>query len=239
MINGKNVIGIIGGMGPMATVDLFRKIVTMTAAESDSEHIHILIDNDTAIPDRTEAILCGGTSPVPYITAAAKRLEAMGADLLVMPCNTGHFFHEEISSACTVPLLSMPDETAAAISEMGLSCVGLLATDGTVRSDFLDRAFGRYGIKLLRPDDDAQEKVTRLIYDEVKAGLTPHPECLFCALDTMADAGAQGFVLGCTELPIAFDGVTGYRFIDPTTILAAAAIKAAGYEVKDVRESLC
>lgn len=239
MINGKNVIGIIGGMGPMATVDLFRKIVTMTAAESDSEHIHILIDNDTAIPDRTEAILHGGTSPVPYITAAAKRLEAMGADILVMPCNTGHYFHEEISAACTVPLLSMPDETAAAISGRGFSCVGLLATDGSVKSDFLDRAFDKYDIKLLRPDAEAQEKVMRLIYDEVKAGSTPRPECLFRALDTMAEAGAQAFVLGCTELPIAFEGVTGYRFIDPTSILAAAAVKAAGYEVKHVHKSLC
>lgn len=239
MINGKNVIGIIGGMGPMATVDLFRKIVSMTAAENDAEHIHILIDNDTAIPDRTEAILCGGESPVPYIVAAAHRLETMGADLLIMPCNTGHFFHEEISSACSVPLLSMPEETAIAVRSMGLDCVGLLATDGSVKSDFLDKAFGKYGISLLRPDAAAQREVMRLIYDEVKAGFTPCPERLFPALSAMEAAGAQGFVLGCTELPIAFEGVTGFRFIDPTTILAAAAIRAAGYEVKNVRKSLC
>lgn len=238
MINGKKVIGIIGGMGPMATVDIFRKIVSMTEAENDAQHIHILIDNDTAIPDRTEAILHGGTSPVPYIIASARRLEAMGADLLVMPCNTGHFFHEEISAGCSVPLLSMPEETAAAVKAMGLSCVGLLATDGSVKSYFLDRAFDRFGIKLLRPDDAAQKEVMRLIYDEVKAGLVPHPQRLFPALDAMSTDGAEGFVLGCTELPIAFEGVDGYRFIDPTAILAAAAIKAAGYEVKECFQEL-
>lgn len=239
MINGKNVIGILGGMGPMATVDLFRKIVSMTAADSDSEHIHILIDNDTSIPDRTDAILNGGESPVPYIVASAQRLEAMGADLLVMPCNTGHYFHKEISESCSVPLLSMPDETAAAVKKTGLSCVGLLASDGSVKSDFLDRAFDKYGIGVIRPDEATQKAVMHLIYDEVKAGLTPCPERLFPALDAMADMGAEGFVLGCTELPLAFEGVTGYRFIDPTSILAAAAIRAAGYEVKNVRKSLC
>ncbi len=239
MINGKKVIGIIGGMGPMATVDLFRKIVSMTAAENDAEHIHILIDNDTAIPDRTSAILSGGASPVPYIIAAGNRLAAMGADLLIMPCNTGHYFHEEISAACTVPLLSMPECTAAEVSRMGLSCVGLLATDGSIKSDFLDKAFAKYGVAVLRPDEEAQRAVMSLIYDEVKAGIMPHPEKLYPALDAMTEKGAQGFVLGCTELPLAFEGVGGYRFIDPTAILAAAAIRAAGYEVKDVQESLC
>ena len=114
MINGKKVIGIIGGMGPMATADLFRKLVSLTDADSDREHIHVLIDNDPSIPDRTDAILYGGESPVPLICAAAHRLEAAGADVLIMPCNTGHYFHEEIASSCTVPLLSMPEETAAA-----------------------------------------------------------------------------------------------------------------------------
>ena len=233
MINGKKVIGIIGGMGPMATADLFRKLVSLTDADSDREHIHVLIDNDPSIPDRTDAILYGGESPVPLICAAAHRLEAAGADVLIMPCNTGHYFHEEIASSCAVPLLSMPEETAAAVKEAGFDCVGLLATDGSVKTDFIDRAFAKYGIRLLRPDAEGQAEVMRLIYDEVKSGLTPTPERLFPTLDAMSAEGAQGFVLGCTELPLAFEGVGGYRFIDPTAILAVAAIKAAGYGVKN------
>lgn len=233
MINGKTVIGIIGGMGPMATADLFRKLVTLTDADSDREHIHVLIDNDPSIPDRTAAILDGGASPVPLICAAAQRLEAAGADILIMPCNTGHYFHEEIAASCSVPLLSMPEETAAAVRSAGYTCVGLLATDGSVKTDFIDRAFSKYGIDLIRPDGEGQAEVMRLIYDEVKSGLRPEPERLFPTLDRMSAAGAQGFVLGCTELPIAFEGVGGYRFIDPTAILAAAAIRAAGYTVKN------
>ncbi|MFR5602049.1 MAG: aspartate/glutamate racemase family protein, partial [Lachnospiraceae bacterium] len=99
------IIGIIGGMGPLATCDLFDKMTRMTAATTDQEHVHIIIDSNTCIPDRTQAILHGGPSPVPEIKKSAKRLENMGASLLIMPCNTAHYFYDEICQDLSLPLL--------------------------------------------------------------------------------------------------------------------------------------
>ena len=84
----KKTIGIIGGMGPLATADLFEKIVGHTKAACDQEHLHVVIDSNTNIPDRTAALLHGGADPLPELTGSARRLEAMGADVLIMPCNT-------------------------------------------------------------------------------------------------------------------------------------------------------
>ena len=94
---GKKTIGIIGGMGPLATVELFRQLVVMTKAENDREHIHILIDNFPQVPDRTEAILEGSDRPVALIVEAGRRLIAAGAELLLIPCNTSHYYYEKIA----------------------------------------------------------------------------------------------------------------------------------------------
>ncbi len=104
----KKTIGILGGMGPLATADLFRKIVLMTRAGSDNEHIRIYIDNNSQIPDRTGAILSGGTDPVPQMSDALRHLEACGADCIIMPCNTAHYFLPRLQEQTTVPVISMP-----------------------------------------------------------------------------------------------------------------------------------
>ena len=100
----KKAIGIIGGMGPMATLDLFRKVLDSTDAHSDAEHIRLYMDCHTGVPDRTKAILAGGESPVPYIVESAKKLAAIGAELLLIPCKTSHYFYDEIAAASPVPV---------------------------------------------------------------------------------------------------------------------------------------
>jgi len=132
-------IGIIGGMGPLATADLFRKIICMTKAASDQEHIHIVIDNNTEIPDRTRAILYGGATPLPALARSALKLEVMGADLLLMACNTAHYFYDQMQPFIHVPMLHMPEETAFEVQRRGLTCVGLLATDGTCQTGICSR----------------------------------------------------------------------------------------------------
>lgn len=225
-------IGIIGGMGPMATVDLFRRIVMGTPAQSDREHIRIFIDNNTAIPDRTQALLHGGEDPVPEMVNSAIRLEAMGADFLIMPCNTAHAFYDRLLPFVHVPILHMIRETLEDTRRRSIPKVGLLATDGTIRTRVYHDVFEQAGIELILPDAQGQEELMRLIYQGVKAGRANYDTApLRRALDETLSRGAQALILGCTELPLAFaqyEGLSPYPAIDPTAILAAAAIREAG-----------
>ncbi len=232
----KHAIGIIGGMGPVATLDLFDKLLRHTDARTDADHIRVYIDCHTGIPDRTKAILSGGESPVPYIAESAEKLAAMGADFLLIPCNTSHYFYDEIAELSPVPILHMIRETAKALAEDGVKRVGLLATDGTVQAGVYQAALREYGIETVCPDETAQREVMRLIYDGVKAG-APSFEVggIVAELARMKRAGAERIVLGCTELPIGFAryGIPTDGTVDAADVLAKAAVKAAGYPVKE------
>lgn len=223
-------IGILGGMGPMATVDLFRKIVRMTQAETDQEHIPILIDNNTQIPDRTAAILHGGQDPRPALLCSAKRLQAMGAQLLVMPCNTAHHYYAELANAVNIPILNMIEEAAAEAAQLGLHTVGLLATEGATHSDHYEDALYRRDIRVVKPDAHQQRLVDDIIYNGIKAGNDDYdPSAFRLLLKELAGRGAQVFMLGCTELPLVFENYhLNEPSLDPTTILAARAVIEAG-----------
>ena len=231
MINGQKVLGIIGGVGPMATVDFYKKVIELTDASCDQEHIHVLIDGYSQIPDRTVSILAGDKRPVPYLIDAARRLEAAGADLLVIACNAAHSFFDDISSACSVPLLNMIDLTAQEVAHLGYHCAGLLAVDGTLRSGIYDRVCENRALRLVHPDEAGQRRIMHLIYDEVKAGAPVHPEALDPTFADMQARGAECFLLACTELPLVFSGCQDRVFIDPTRILAREAIRALGYSI--------
>lgn len=228
----KKTLGIIGGMGPAATCDLMEKIISLTAAEKDQDHIHVIADVNTNIPDRTAAILHGGDDPAPEMIRSAKRLEAAGAELLLLPCNTAHYFYDRVAAAVKIPLLHMPRLTAAALREAGVTKAAVLATDGTVRSGVYETALRAEGIEPVYPDAEDEDVLMRLIYDGVKArrsALTAFP--VPDVLARLRTRGAEKFVLGCTELPIAFREL-GLRedCVDPTRILAFAAVRAAGAE---------
>ncbi len=231
----KKSIGIIGGMGPMATSDMFRKILDATDAHNDAEHIRIYIDCHTGVPDRTAAILSDGESPVPYILESVEKLKAMGADFLLIPCNTSHYFYDEITKKSPIPVMHMIRETVQAVKQDGVSCVGLFATDGTVQSGVYQKELEQYGIRTICPDESAQREIMRLIYDGVKAGAdTFDTGAVEQEIHRMCQAGAERIVLGCTELPIAFEkyGISAVGTVDPADVLAKAAVKAAGYPVK-------
>lgn len=231
----KKTIGIIGGMGPMATVDLYRKIVDYTAASKDSEHIHVYIDSNTDIPDRTEAILHGGKDPVPEMVGSAIRLECMGADFLMIPCNTAHYFYDKICAMVHIPILNMLEETALEVKRQNIACVGLLATDGTIESGVYDRVFEKYGISVLHPSTLRQKDVMNLIYKGVKAGIKSIDlSGFFDTLEELNQKGAQTLILGCTELPIAFEIYNiKYKNIDPTAVLARKAVVCANGVLRD------
>ncbi|MCD7864172.1 MAG: amino acid racemase [Lachnospiraceae bacterium] len=228
-------IGILGGMGPLATCDLFHKIIDITDAGCDQEHVCVCIDSNSAIADRTKAILEGGEDPVPEMVKSAVRLQSMGADVLIMPCNTAHYFYDRIVPFLDIPMLHMIRETVKTVRQRGLTKVGLLATDGTCRSGVYETAFHAEGIEMYVPSPARQQAVMDVTYKGVKAGnLSIDLTGFYAAMDELFDQGAQTLILGCTELPVAFDLFHIDRpSIDPTMVLAAAAVCFVGANVKE------
>ena len=220
-------IGILGGMGPMATCDLMKKIIEKTDASCDQEHIRICVDSNTNIPDRTAAILGNGKDPRPEMIKSAIRLQSMGADVIIVPCNTAHWFLPDVEKFVDIPVLYMPSETAKALHAQGIQIAAVLATDGTLRSGLYDRELQKWGITPMYPNADDQKMIMSIIYDYVKAGKPyPHPEKLAALQEVFLRQGVECMILGCTELPIAFSQIsTLLPAIDPTTVLAEAAIR--------------
>lgn len=223
-------IGIIGGMGPKATCDLMQKIIMSTDAKNDQEHIHIFVDCNTNIPDRTKAIFGEGESPVPEIVNSGKNLQSMGADLLVMSCNTAHYFYDKVVKHLDIPLLNMPDETAIYLKNMGIKKVGVLATDGTIESGIYEKSLKRHGIDAIYPSSENQKFIMELIYDYIKSGRDDYDDSrLKDILDELKEKGAEKIILGCTELPIAFERLgENEDLVDPTLVLAYSAVSFAG-----------
>ena len=229
----KKTVGIIGGMGPGATALLFQKLIDYTDAKSDAEHMHIIIDNNTAIPDRTTAILKGENTPALYIVESGKKLEMCGAELLLIPCNTSHYFYDDIQEQLSVPVVNMIAETAKVCLNNGYTKVGILATTGTCNTDTYGRELNKFGVEAVYPDVEGQKRVMEIIYDQVKAGRKINVQILDQTLKKMASKGAQAFILGCTELPFAIkNGDFGYHFLDSLDILAKRAVEMAGYCLK-------
>ncbi|QNL44007.1 aspartate/glutamate racemase family protein [Oscillibacter hominis] len=231
----KKTIGIIGGMGPLATADLFRKIVLMTDAASDNDHIRIFIDDNTAIPDRTLAILSGGADPVEAMADSIRKLEQCGADCLIMPCNTAHYFLPRLRPLTGIPFLSMLEATAkACAAAFPGKTAGVLATRGTLSSGVYERALQSEGVDYLLPEEEDRDRLMQVIYKGVKKGAPI--ESVRGPMEEVLNhmSGADYFILGCTELPIAAEGLAlPQRFVDPTAELAKAAIRFCGYQVKD------
>ena len=233
----RKTIGILGGMGPLATANLFKKIVTMTKADGDNDHIRVYIDSNSAIPDRTAAILQGGPDPTAEMLSALRHLEACGASCIIMPCNTAHYYLPRLQALTGTPILDMLEITARRCAALypGKRAV-ILATRGTLATGLYSAALERQGVDFLVPDEREQDVLMHLIYGVVKASrpLAPEKETWRELLDGLRAKGADYFILGCTELPIVAAELEIPRpFVDSTEELARAAIRFCGYEVKE------
>lgn len=231
----KKTIGILGGMGPLATADLYRKIVLLTKAGCDNDHIRVYIDSNCRIADRTAAILQGGADPLPEMESALHNLEACGADCIIMPCNTAHYFLPKLQEKTAVPFISMLEATAKTCAKQYPGkTAAILATKGTLSTGLYERALEKENVPFVLPDEAQRDMLMHLIYEVVKASrpLEPEVENWRQLLAQLRDAGADYFILGCTELPIIADTlpVEG-PFIDPTAELAKAAIRFCGYQL--------
>ena len=227
------VIGIIGGMGPGATALLFQKLIDYTDAKADTEHIHIVIDNNTTIPDRTLAIMRGENTPVMHICESGRKLEQYGAELILIPCNTSHYFYSSIQEQLKVPVVNMIGETARECLNKGFQKVGVLATTGTCSTNIYSKELEKVGITAVYPDAEGQKQVMEIIYDQVKAGEAINSGIIKNTLIKMKEDGVEAFILGCTELPMALkDGDFECKFIDSLDVLARRAVELSGYRLK-------
>ena len=218
-------VGVLGGMGPAATVEFFRRLVAATPATIDRDHLHILIDNDPGIPDRITALLHGGVSPVPAMVRMAQRLEAAGADVLAMPCNTAHAYIGALRDSVNVLFLDMIEETVLRLRE---HTVGLLATRATIQTGIYHRACSARGIELVTPEDTAQETVVRAV-EAIKASRSlPEVEAAIIGVITDLQArGAEAIVAGCTELSLLDGTKMPVRWFDALDCLVEATIHEA------------
>ncbi|MFJ5792447.1 aspartate/glutamate racemase family protein [Lysinibacillus sp. NPDC093197] len=229
----KQTLGIIGGVGPLATMFIGEMIVRRTKATKDQEHVHTIIDNDTNIPDRTAFILDKTKeNPVPVLIEDAKKLASVGANLIAIPCNTAHTFYDEIAQGSPIPVLHMIRETAKRANDLGAKRVGILATTGTLTSHMYQDALEEFGITPVIPDDQMKEKVMAIIYDYVKAGKDVTQEDWLPIEEAMLALNCDRIVLGCTELSIVNrDLKLSDKYIDSLIVLAECAILACGYEL--------
>lgn len=221
-------IGIIGGMGPLATIDLYEKITFNTKAEKDQDHIHIIIDSYPQIEDRTAYILHGGKNPKDKLIESAKRLENAGADALIMPCNTAHFFAKDIEKEVSIPLIHIVKSTAEAIKNKypKANKIGLIATTGTLKSGVYANILKDYGYHIIELDERLENDIMDCIYKGVKAGKTEEYVPLFQkCVDKITDMGADVLIAGCTEIPILVPHIKSkIPVVDATLELALAAI---------------
>ncbi len=225
----EKVIGIIGGMGPEATLDLFYKIIKNTNVEKDQDHIHLVIDNYPQIPDRTSFLLGKGENPLPYILNSAKKLENFGVSAICMPCNTAHYFENEIRKAISVPFISIVKSVIDEIKEnfKNIKNVGLIATKGTIIGKVYEIPLKKEGFNIIILENLIDE-IMEIIYS-IKRGIIKENSHKFKKiLDDYRKANSEIIIAGCTEIPLLFSYVvTDMPIIDSTLSLAKKVIKFA------------
>ncbi|MBE6013894.1 MAG: amino acid racemase [Lachnospiraceae bacterium] len=219
-------LGIVGGLGPMATVYFMELITDMTQADVDQEHIEIFMHSRPQIPDRTKFILGeSNENPLPMILEACDGLIKSGADVIAIPCITAHYFHDDLMKL-EKPFVNSLVETATYLKDRGITKAGLMATDGTVRSGLFQKVLNEYGIECITPSIEGQKKVMSLIYDNVKAGRAIDTESFRDVKYELRHEGAQVVLLGCTELSIIKrDADVGPGVLDVLEVLAKTSVE--------------
>lgn len=221
------MLGILGGMGPRATVDFMQKVIALTPAVSDQDHIPMLVHNIPQIPDRSACILQGAEDPFPALLRGLDCLKASGARCVVMPCNTAHYWFERLACASPVSMISMIDCVEQRIRFQGTRKVGLMATSATVAAGMYRQRLESMGRECITPDQRHQAQLMQAIYD-IKAGhLRRGQQAMEGVFAQLLAAGAEKVILGCTEIPVGLATVASLRpesCIDATALLAQACV---------------
>ena len=235
----KKTIGILGGMGPEATAYFYELIITHTKASKDQEHIPVIIFSNPKIPPRTDALLKKGPSPLPLLREGVKTLRNAGADFIVMPCVTAHFYYPELVKQEKMLFLNLLDESLRYVKKNfpGLRKAGLIASTGTIESQLFHQKFAERSIQILVPLKKEQEQVMDAIFGKegIKAGFsTGYPKKTIRAVASkLITRGAEAIIAGCTEIPLVLnDRDIKVPLIEPLRITALSCIKFAGYKVE-------
>lgn len=228
----EKTVGVIGGMGPEATVDFLRRLVAATPARDDNDHLHVLVDNNPKIPSRIAALIDGkGEDPAPVLCAMAKGLEKQGADFLVIPCNTAHHYLPVIAKAVKIPLLDM-----VALSIAGLSAlpqkpkrVGMLASPAVRMVGLYEKRLNEAGYDALFPSERGEAGILDIIRT-VKTGRVEesHLRNYAAIANSLSENGAEAFLIACTELSVLGPPPgSSLPYIDALDILVRATLAEA------------
>ncbi|MGL6106167.1 aspartate/glutamate racemase family protein [Romboutsia sp.] len=228
-------VGVLGGLGPMATVYFYEMVVRMTEADKDQEHIDMVIVNKATTPDRTAYIIGeSDENPCVDIIINAKKLENFGVDILAIPCNTAHYFYNEIQSSVNVPIVHMPRETAAYIKANGYKKVGILATRGTIKARVYQNICEEYNIEYEMLDEENQSLLMDIIYKDIKSGKAANMDNFRKIISYLQTLNCDCVILGCTELSILKNdnNLDDKFYIDSMDILAQKVIELSGKNIK-------
>lgn len=230
------LLGILGGMGPLATVDFLNKLTRLTPAERDQAHLPWLTFSQPGIPDRSAAIQSGSDLPSPYLTRGVAWLAEQGAQLIAIPCNTSHYWYDQMQAASRAPILHIADAT---IEEMELrdqaaGAVAVLATRGTVQAGIYSLRLQAKDFAIATISEDEQIQVDQIIRDVKRGEIGLARDAMRALLLQLARRGVGTAILGCTELPIAHmvragDTPTGVQTLDTSLALATVCLRRLGY----------
>lgn len=227
-------LGVIGGLGPMATVRFLELIIRMTKASCDQEHLDMVIYNYPSIPDRTSFILQkSNQNPIKEIMELGIKLQNEKVDYIAIPCITAHCYFKELEKKIETPIINMVKETAVYLNTRQIHKVGVLATDGTIQTKIFQKQIERLGMEAIIPSEKKQKYVMDLIYTDIKAG-RPISMQKFQSVDKeLRENGADVIILGCTELSmIKREEAIGPGYIDAMEVLAMKSIKLCGLPVR-------
>lgn len=230
-------LGIIGGLGPMATALFMKMIIEMTDARNDQDHIDMIVYNCPQIPDRTSYILGESEqSPAPKMIDLGKRLVEEGAELIAIPCVTANYFYAELSAEIKAPIINILDEVRCYLTERNIHRVGLMATSGTIASGLFQKTFAAE-CELVLPTEEDQKDIMHVIYENVKANRPVELDRFECVAKHLREAGAEVILLGCTELSVVKENYDiGAGYLDVMRLLARCAVEHCGKLRKEFDE---
>lgn len=231
----RNTLGVIGGLGPIATAHFMALVAEMTDAKVDQDHLNMIIYSVPSIPDRTAHILDNSKpNPLPQMLAIGQKLAEQNVSRIAIPCITAHYFFDDLEAGISVPLVNGVKETVRHLKENGIKTVGIMATDGTIRSRIFRSELENQGLTAIIPGEEAQKNVMHLIFNNIKAGIPAEMDKFHAAAEDLHSQGAEAIILGCTELSlIKRDYPIGPGFIDAMEVLAQQSVLQCGLPLKD------
>ena len=234
-MDNRDIVGVLGGMGPAATVDFMSKVIELTGADSDQQHIPLVVSSMPNIPDRSAHLLHGSSSPLPALLHRLHQLEKAGATVIVMPCNTAHYWFPQLRMAATVEMLNLIEEVVAVAQKAHFSKVGLLATSATLATLLYQKALSQTGMECIAPESTLQQEVMNSIYLCKSGNTTEARQRLEAPYRFLLQQNIEAIILGCTEIPIILAEEVLNKpdyFLDSNKILAQSLVNL--YKQKNI-----